>query len=142
LGYRSDVRIIVSKNGYKELEKFVDKFLKEKNEDYNLLKETDIFKQSKYTTYLGWNSVKWYEYSYNDVDSIMQGLHYLKEKGMSYRYARIGENYDDYDEHYYESENEDEQDLEYPSMLREFEDEYVMSELDKQVEQTSDEVEI
>lgn len=142
MGYRSDVRIIVSKNGYKELEKFVDKFLKEKNEDYNLLKETDIFKQSKYTTYLGWNSVKWYEYSYNDVDSIMQGLHYLKEKGMSYRYARIGENYDDYDEHYYESENEDEQDLEYPSMLREFEDEYVMSELDKQVEQTSDEVEI
>jgi hypothetical protein len=142
VGYRSDVRIIVSKNGYKELEKFVDKFLKEKNEDYNLLKETDIFKQSKYTTYLGWNSVKWYEYSYNDVDSIMQGLHYLKEKGMSYRYARIGENYDDYDEHYYESENEDEQDLEYPSMLREFEDEYVMSELDKQVEQTSDEVEI
>lgn len=142
MGYRSDVRIIVSKNGYKELEKFVDKFLKEKNEDYNLLKETDIFKQSKYTTYLGWNSVKWYEYSYNDVDSIMQGLHYLKEKGMSYRYARIGENYDDYDEHYYESENEEEQDLEYPSMLREFEDEYVMSELDKQVEQTSDEVEI
>ena len=142
MGYRSDVRIIVSKNGYKELEKFVDKFLKEKNEDYNLLKKTDIFKQSKYTTYLGWNSVKWYEYSYNDVDSIMQGLHYLKEKGMSYRYARIGENYDDYDEHYYESENEDEQDLEYPSMLREFEDEYVMSELDKQVEQTSDEVEI
>ena len=142
MGYRSDVRIIVSKNGYKELEKFVDKFLKEKNEDYNLLKETDIFKQSKYTTYLGWNSVKWYEYSYNDVDSIMQGLHYLKEKGMSYRYARIGENYDDYDEHYYESENEEEQDLEYPSMLREFEDEYVMSELNKQVEQTSDEVEI
>lgn len=142
MGYRSDVRIIVSKNGYKELEKFVDKFLKEKNEDYNLLKETDIFKQSKYTTYLGWNSVKWYEYSYNDVDSIMQGLHYLKEKGMSYRYARIGENYDDYDEHYYESENEEEQDLEYPSMLREFEDEYVMSDLDKQVEQTSDEVEI
>ena len=35
---------------------------------------------------------------------------------MSFRFARIGENYDDYEEDSHESEKEDEQDLEFPSM--------------------------
>ena len=56
----------------------------------------------------------------------MEGLQHLKEKDFSYRYARIGESYDDYDEHYYESEKEEEQDLEYPSMERYFDDDYVI----------------
>lgn len=142
MGYRSDVRIVVSNNGYDELKKYVNKYLNENKEDFSLLTDPDLFKQNKYSTYLGWNSVKWYEGSYKDVDSIMEGLNHLKEKDMSYRYARIGESYDDYEEMDYESDNESEQDLEYPSMLREFDDEYISHEFEIQDNLTSNEVEI
>ena len=61
----------------------------------------------------------------------MDGLDHLKENEYSYRYARIGENYDDYDEHYYESEKEEEQDLEFPTVIREFDDDYVSTNIEK-----------
>ena len=122
MGYRSDVRIITTKRGYDELRKFTDKYAK----------------------YIGWNSIKWYEYGgsdYEDVNAIMEGLQHLKEQDLSYRYARIGESYDDYDEHYYESENEEEQDLEYPSMERYFDDEYVIDNM-KSVEEKENGIEV
>lgn len=50
---------------------------------------------------------------------------------MSFRFARIGENYDDYEEDSHESEKEDEQDLEFPSMIREFDDSYVIEEMER-----------
>lgn len=130
MGYRSDVRIMTSRKGFDELKKFTDKYLKEKNYTFgNLLDQLDLNKETKYAKYIGWNSIKWYEYcgsDYEDVNAIMEGLQHLKEKDFSYRYARIGESYDDYDEHYYESEKEEEQDLEYPSMERYFDDDYVI----------------
>ena len=42
MGYRSDIRIITSEKGFEELKKFVTKYLKEHNEDYNLLENCDI----------------------------------------------------------------------------------------------------
>lgn len=72
----------------------------------------------------------------------MTGLNYLKEKGYSYRYSRIGENYDDYDEQYYESDNEEEQDLVYPSIIREFDDDYIFDELDREIKSNESEIEI
>ena len=56
----------------------------------------------------------------------MDGLKHLKDKEFSYRYARIGESYDDYEESNFESDIEAEQDLDYPSMIREFDDDYVI----------------
>ena len=66
----------------------------------------------------------------------------LKENGYSYRYSRIGENYDDYDEKYYESENEEEQDLIYPSIIREFDDDYIFQELEYQSNLKKDDIEL
>ena len=126
MGYRSDVRIVTSKKGFKELKSYVDKFLKDKNE-YNLLDNIQYKTENKYSCYFGWDYVKWYQESYDSVIAIMRGLEHLKDNNYSYRYSRIGENYDDYDEHYYESEIEEEQDLEYPSFLRCFDDDYVIS---------------
>ena len=130
MGYRSDVRIMTSRKGFDELKKFTDKYLKDKNYTFgNLLDQLDLNKETKYAKYIGWNSIIWYEYcvsDYEDVNAIMEGLQHLKEKDFSYRYARIGESYDDCDEHYYESEKEEEQDLEYPSMERFFDDDYVI----------------
>ena len=145
MGYRSDVRIVTSKKGYKVLDDYVKKYLRDHDKDrtWNLLKSPKIKKETPYTTYIGWDCLKWYEYSdYVDVDAIMTGLDYLKENGYSYRYSRIGENYDDYDEQYYESDNEDEQDLVYPSIIRAFDDDYILEELDREIKSCESEIEM
>lgn len=98
MGYRSDIRIVTSKEGYEKLKEFVTNYLKEHNEDYNLLEECDIRQEGKNQVYFGWNYLKWYEGSYKEVDAIMEGLNYLGENEYSYRYSRIGESYDDYEE--------------------------------------------
>ena len=69
-------------------------------------------------------------------------LDYLKENDYSYRYSRIGENYDDYDEEYYESNREEEQDLTFPSVIREFDDDYIFQELDYQSNLRKDDMEL
>lgn len=131
MGYRSDVRIITSKKGFNELNKYVKDYLKNLNhEDYNLLDDLKFKAENDYSVYFGWNWVKWYQ-GYESVDAIESGLQHLKDKDMSFRFARIGESYDDYEEDSYESENEEEQDLDYPSMLREFDDSYVIAEMDR-----------
>lgn len=50
----------------------------------------------------------------------------LEENDYSYRFARLGEDYDDYEEKYYDSDSDKENYLEFPSVLREFEDEYII----------------
>lgn len=131
MGYRSDVRIITSKKGFKELNKYVKNYLKDSSEsDYNLMDNLKFKAENDYACYFGWNYLKWYE-GYGSVDAIINGLEHLKEKDMSYRISRIGESYDDIEEEYYESEKEEEQDLEFPSMLRQFDDEYTISMMDK-----------
>ena len=57
---------------------------------------------------------------------LFYGLKHLEENDYSYRFARLGEDYDDYEEKYYDSDSEKENYLEFPSVLREFEDEYIM----------------
>ena len=126
MGYRSDVRIIVSEKGFEELKKFVTNYLKEHNETENLLEDCDIKYVAKKQYYFGWNYVKWYEGDYTDVDAIMEGLQYLRKNDYSYRYMRIGESYDDVEDHYCDGKKNEDICLEYPSMTREFDDEYVM----------------
>lgn len=131
MGYRSDVRIITTKKGFDELNNYVKKYLKEKvNYDYNLLDNLKFKAENDYTVYFGWNYLKWYE-GYDSVDAIVDGLNHLKENNMSYRFARLGESYDDYEEESFESDLEEEQDLDYPSMLREFDDSYVIEEMNR-----------
>lgn len=143
MGYRSDVRIRTSKKGFKKLYSFVEEYIanvnsSRKENEYtfdNLLKECDIKFEGKDTCYFGWDSVKWYENSgYKDVDSIMEGLDYLEKNNLSYKYARIGENYDDYDELEFESENEEY--LECPYLIREFDD--IVEEISKNEAQEVD----
>ena len=119
MGYRSDVRIVVTKEGYKKLEKFVNEYIQEQ---YNILNNKDIEKITEEYHYLGWNHIKWYEgiNGYEAINAIMKGLDYLAENDFSYRFARIGEDYDDIEERSFDSEEEEY--LEYPSILREFDD--------------------
>lgn len=135
MAYRSDVRIIVSKNGYEELKKYVDNNLPVEEKKYNLLENTDLklFKDDQ--VLLGWNSVKWYEYSdFKEVDSIMNGLKDLQEKEYSYRFARIGEQMDDIEERYVDGNNDSNIYLEYPAIDRYFYDDHFIIESEKEEE--------
>lgn len=133
MGYRSDVRILTTKKGFKELKKFTDNYLKGKKFTYgNLLDDCNIIHENNYAKYFGWDSIKWYDdiEGFEDVTAIVEGLNHLKGKDYSYRFARIGESYDDYEEYSHESNREEEQDLAYPSMIREFDDEYVIGDME------------
>ena len=59
------------------------------------------------------------------VKNNMNGINYLGENEYSYRYMRIGESYDDIEEQSYDGEKDNEICLEYPNMIREFDDEYL-----------------
>ena len=140
MGYYSDVRIRTSKKGYEELKNYIDKVIYSKrnslenfnNYDYNLLNHTDIQKDVKVQynneeprdeVYIGFNSLKWYD-GYEDVDAIMNGLDHLGEKGYSYHFIRIGEDYDDIEEKYIKSSLENEYDVDYIEINRSFVDDF------------------
>ena len=127
MGYRSDVRIIVSGSGYKELCEYVKReSLKYANNDYdyNLLNHADnIWEKDKGDqVMIGWDYIKWYDPEYKDVKIIEDGLNDLTEKHFAWRFSRIGESYDDIEERYNDSELD--QDLDWPSINRYFDDEY------------------
>ena len=125
MGYRSDVRIITSKKGFNKLKEYVTNTIANSPNPqmYNLMENLDLEFENSNSKFFGWNNVKWY---YEDVDIVMDGLHKLKDEDMSYRYSRLGESYDDYEEEYYESELEEEQDFEFPCLERYFDDDYVI----------------
>lgn len=121
MGYRSDVRIVTTIEGYKKLNEFVKNYIKNTDEN-NLLENCDIKRKNDKVIYFGWDYVKWYEDWNTDVDAIMKGLEHLKQNNYSYKYARLGESYDDFEEKYYESSRENEVELEFPIMIRAFDD--------------------
>lgn len=128
MGYRSDVRIVVSKEGYKELKEYVAahavKFKKPDNDySYNLIEHADSIKTKDCgdQVMICWNSIKWYEGYYPDVDTVMGGLSWLQDKGFSYTFSRIGEDYDDIEENHWEGELD--QDVDWPWICRYFDDE-------------------
>lgn len=129
MGYRSDVRIITTKKGYKELKKVADEYAN-KYDSSNLLESPDILEVTKKGCYIGWNWIKWYE-EYEEVDAIVKGLDLLEEKNISYRFARCGESYDDYEEFVYDSEKDNGSDLDYPPLIREFDDDYIIEGLNQ-----------
>lgn len=113
MGYRSDVRIRTTKEGYELMKKFVEKYIKEKipkekrnGYDYNLLNSAEITEEFDCVT-LDWTYMKWYEYcgGYEDVDAIMNSLDILDEKDIDYQYMRIGEENDDIDERWHINNN-------------------------------------
>lgn len=138
MSYRSDVRISTTKKGYNELRKFVLNYLhnnkREDGTEYpNLLENVDILKENNRQVYLGWNYCKWYEGDFGDVVAIMLGLDHLEEKDFSFSYARMGEEYGDYDSksHYSKKDKEEDNYLEEPSVNWSFDDDYVIELMQK-----------
>ena len=110
MGYRSDVRIRLLEKDYKRLvEKFREDIVeglrfqdlfsttelavcrRSMQEIVGAINCTDYIKEEP-TILFGWDTVKWYEGTFEDVDLIMT---FLRDSDIPYAYARIGENYDD-----------------------------------------------
>ena len=102
MGYRSDVRIAVSKKGYKEMLKYMEDFAKRKDLDkddvIDLLNCTDISCENKYQKYFGWDGIKWYD-GFPDIDAIIEALSHIENEGYSYNFTRIGEEFTYIEEH-------------------------------------------
>lgn len=95
MGYRSDVRIILKTEDYKNM---LEEVKKEDEDAYYKLKNTDVFeyRQNEEYIYIGWNSIKWYDFEGFASYYIETKMKQLKE----YWFARIGEDYEDIEEVY------------------------------------------
>lgn len=93
MGYYSDVRVVVSKDGYKELKNFVSKESGNKH-CMNILESLKIFEEKDDEVYLGWDSIKWYK-EFGEIDIFLKGLNHLEKSGFSYAWLRQGEMIDD-----------------------------------------------
>lgn len=93
MGYFSKVKIIVSEEGYKELNRFLEN---KKNEKDNFLTLADSIKEDlrNHTIEIEWESIRWYS-GYKGVQAIEEGLDHLNAYGFSYEYGIIGEEEDD-----------------------------------------------
>jgi len=126
---KSDIRIVTSINGFKMLKQFVNSYINKNMNDAslkNLLEQCDLQYRSDRQCYFGWNGYNnWGNYLNKSAEVIMEGLRFLEQNDYSYRFYRIGEDKEDYDEHHFDSTKEGEQDLEYPNITREFDDRYM-----------------
>ena len=124
----SDVRIVTSIDGFTKLQEYINNYIHEHSENKqltNILDNIDLKYESDTQCYFGWNGYNWDEYFNKNVGLIMDGLRELEFNNYSYRFYRLGEEVDDYEEHYFDSTLESEQDLEYPNITRQFDDKYV-----------------
>lgn len=123
MGYRSDVRIIMKKKDYPKFTKYVNDYIAEKNTKYNLLKDMQLIEKRTNTIYIGWDYMKWYD-ECPEVQAVMNALDKFEEEGLSYTYGRMGEDYDDYEEKHSHL------DLPFPQIVRHFDDDNTICELD------------
>lgn len=126
---KSDIRIVTSINGFEKLMQFMKSYInKNANDDSikNLLEQCDLQHRSNKQCYFGWNEYyNWNDYRNKSAEAIMDGLRFLEQNEYSYRFYRLGEDKEDYDEHHFDSKKEGEQDLEYPNITRQFDDSYM-----------------
>lgn len=127
---KSDVRIVTSINGFVALKQFVNSYLNKNinnNSVKNLLEHCDIQHRNHRQCYFGWNEYSnWDGYKEINSEAIMEGLRLLEENNYSYRYYKLGEDKENYEENFFDSEKEGEQDLEYPNIIRQFDDRYIV----------------
>jgi len=133
MGYRSDVRIVTSKKGFKEMKSFINKYYNENkiriDETCDLLNDLDINEENNNQKYFGWNDIKWYNFP--DIEAIEASFKHLKDNDYSYRFARMGEEEGDYEEYSHTSSRSGEDKLEYPVFRRYFDDDWMINNLNQ-----------
>lgn len=92
MGYRSDVKIITTKEGWARINEEVRKV--SEGEDRLVSDVATLICDGKYVL-AEWDDVKWYETYDSGVDAIMRELKRFDAEHIPYQYLRIGEDWDD-----------------------------------------------
>ncbi len=122
MGYYSDVRLSVSKEGYEQLSSFIESWCK-KEESINPLEYCDKLFRSEEGYLICWNDWKWYDF-FPEIKAVYEGLKNLEETNFSYDYCRLGEEIGDVETCYNHSTRENEPDPEnyMPGISQHFDD--------------------
>lgn len=97
MGYRSDVRIATSREGYERICRRVDELSAGRN-TYPLIgtkRIPEFYEEQGGSVAFGWDWIKWYEGMYVDVTNVMTALAEIEEACLPYEFCRVGEEYDD-----------------------------------------------
>ena len=118
MGYKTDVRLITTLKGFREIKKFAELKLSENEENAEVLKEPDIEQKYKDIIKLGWNDMRG-----NEVELLQECMLEFMEKDITYRAMYLGENIEDIEENSYTSPRDNKKCIPYPSITREFDEE-------------------
>lgn len=97
MGYRSDVRIATTREGYDRMCRRVDE-LSEVHGTYPLIgtrRMPEFFEEQDGSVVFGWDWVKWYDGMLSDVTNVMTALSEIVGAGVPCEFCRVGEEYDD-----------------------------------------------
>lgn len=96
MGYRSDVTISITKEGYSRLVSMCD----EAKVEHPLMSRDvlpDFVTLFEGCVVFGWDDIKWYE-DFPEVKAVSEAVSALDEEGVPLRFVRVGEDPEDVDE--------------------------------------------
>lgn len=93
MGYYSDVKCVTTKEGWEALSKAVKEVTTDDNEPLTEQGAPIGLVDDKYIL-AEWYYIKWYE-EFKDVNTFMETLDKLEDKGIPFQFMRVGENFED-----------------------------------------------
>ena len=96
MGYRSEVKIVTTREGYERICKRVD----ELNADMKACQllgagiSPEYFEESNGCVVFGWDWIRWYDGTFADVTNVSTALRELADDDIPYEFCRIGEEWD------------------------------------------------
>lgn len=119
MGYRSDVRLIVTEEGYNTIKEII-----KENDNYrNLIEEANLIEKIGKVYLFSWEEV-----GINFTENIIGITNILEESDKTFRVGILGESLDDFQEFNYTSSKE-KNEIPYISIIRKFDDDYIKDEL-------------
>lgn len=97
MGYRSDVRLRTTREGYRKFKEIVTADMDE-GEDILSYKENIKIEDKQVT--ITWSYMKWYP-EFKEIQAFNKAIEYLCEHNIDFQFIRIGENIDDIEENYH-----------------------------------------
>lgn len=104
MGYRSEVRVMTTPEGFKKMQNIAWKLAEEKNvnDDMVLFSKHGQDPDERFDYYdaqadylcFGFDWVKWYD-TYKDVSLFMETLEIANQNGIAWQFIRIGEEFED-----------------------------------------------